>query len=92
MKQTLRAILALACLLSNAHAANILLNPGFELPDLSPNQLAVLGSGSTFLNNWTVTGLDDVFLEEVPEPATIALTGVALLAVGTIRRRTPKLQ
>src|SRR6185295_11397236 len=53
MKKLLLLILAASASLS---ASNIITNPGFEDPSISPPTFRVFGSGSTAINGWTVTG------------------------------------
>lgn len=38
------------------YGGNLLLNPGFENPAIPANTFQVLGTGSTYLDNWKVTG------------------------------------
>jgi hypothetical protein len=54
MKMQSLLLLALGC--CNLYGANILLNPGFESPVVGSGNLLLLGSGSSALTSWTVTG------------------------------------
>jgi len=42
------------------------------------------------VSNDDLNGLDDVSLDAVPAPASLALLGLGLLGVGMLRRRSPK--
>lgn len=52
----LKMMLMAALGIASANGANLLLNAGFESPAIFPTLFTVLGAGSGFLPNWTVTG------------------------------------
>jgi hypothetical protein len=56
MKLNRQIVGVFALALNSAYGSNILLNAGFETPLVSNGTFTQLGSGSSALTNWTVTG------------------------------------